>query len=87
MMWWLSEGRRERKGAQKDKKGEENREEREVNVIVKNTFNVLKRKEALYILGFWSPQERSTMYSGIWEKAGGEEAMPRLSGYSICPLG
>ena len=31
MLWWLSEGRRgerERKGAQKDKKGEENREER-----------------------------------------------------------
>ena len=60
------------------KKGGTKRQERgrkpggkEVNVIIKNTFNVLKSKEALYILGFWSPQERSTMYSGIWEKAGG----------------
>ena len=32
-----------------------------------NYCNVLKMKEALYILEFWSSQERSTMYSRILE--------------------
>ena len=71
-------GGSQREGGGEGKKGGTKRQERgrkpggkEVNVIIKNKFNVLKSKEALYILGFWSPQERSTMYSGIWVKSRG----------------